>query len=76
MSDVRVGQLQRLREITREQLAAFPSRSIGVLGIAGGNGLDLIDPATTDAGYGYDITPPTSGRATAGIAAFSANGCT
>jgi hypothetical protein len=26
-----------------------------VLGIAGGNGLDLIDPKTTDAVYGYDI---------------------
>jgi hypothetical protein len=28
-----------------------------VLGIAGGNGLDLIDPRTTDAVYGYDINP-------------------
>jgi hypothetical protein len=55
MSDARVGQLQRLREITREQLAAFPSRSVAVLGVAGGNGLDLIDPATTDGLYGYDI---------------------
>jgi hypothetical protein len=33
----------------------YPSRSIGILGIAGGNGLDLIDPATTDAVFGYDI---------------------
>lgn len=45
-----------LREITREQLAAYPSRAIGVLGVAGGDGLDLIDPATTDVVYGYDIT--------------------
>lgn len=57
MSDAGVGQLQRLREITREQLAAFPARSIAMLGVAGGNGLDLIDPATTDDVYGYDINP-------------------
>jgi hypothetical protein len=57
MGDPRVGQLQRLHEITGEQLAAYPSRAIGVLGIAGGNGLELIDPETTDAVYGYDINP-------------------
>ena len=57
MGDPRVGQLQRLHVITGEQLAAYPSRAIGVLGIAGGNGLDLIDPETTDAVYGYDINP-------------------
>jgi hypothetical protein len=57
MADPRVGQLQRLHEITGEQLAAYPSRTIGVLGVAGGNGLDLIDPETTDAVYGYDINP-------------------
>jgi hypothetical protein len=55
--DPRVGQLQRLRDITAEQLAAYPVRAIGVLGVAGGNGLDLIDPETTDAVYGYDINP-------------------
>jgi hypothetical protein len=57
MGDPRVGQLQRLHDITEEQLAAYPSRAIGVLGIAGGNGLDLIDPETTDAVYGYDVNP-------------------
>jgi hypothetical protein len=57
MSDAQVGQLQRLHDITREQLDAYPSRAIGVLGVAGGNGLDLIDPQTTDAVYGYDINP-------------------
>ena len=56
MSDAQVGQLQRLHDITLEQLAAYPSRAIGVLGIAGGNGLDLIDPQT-DAVYGYDVNP-------------------
>lgn len=57
MSDARVGQLQRLREITLDQMATFPSRSVGVLGVAGGNGLDQIDPVMTDAVYGYDINP-------------------
>lgn len=55
MNDGRVGQLQQLHDITAEQLAAHPPRAIGVLGIAGGNGLDLIDPEATDAVYGYDI---------------------
>jgi hypothetical protein len=57
MSDARVGQLQQLHDITKEQLASYPSRAIGILGIAGGNGLDLIDPQTTHAVYGYDINP-------------------
>jgi hypothetical protein len=57
MGDPRVGQLQRLHDITEEQLAAYPSQAIGVLGIAGGNGLDLIDPETTDAVCGYDVNP-------------------
>jgi hypothetical protein len=57
MSDGRVGQLQRLHDITEEQLAAHSPRAVGILGIAGGNGLDLIDPQTIDAVYGYDINP-------------------
>ncbi|MFJ6535109.1 hypothetical protein ACIQH5_02675 [Paenarthrobacter sp. NPDC091711] len=55
MSDSRVGQLQQLNLITRDQLAAYPAASVGVLGVAGGNGLDLIDPGTIDAVFGYDI---------------------
>ena len=55
MSDGQVGQLELLHDITAEQLAAYPSRSVGLLGIAGGNGLDLVDPQATDAVYGYDI---------------------
>ena len=57
MSDPRVGQLRQLHAITADQLTAYPSRSIGVLGVAGGNGLDLVDPATTAAVYGWDINP-------------------
>lgn len=55
MSDAQVGQLQLLHDITGEQLAAYPARVVAVLGVAGGNGLDLIDPATTDVVFGFDI---------------------
>jgi len=51
------GSFSSSHEITGEQFAAYPSWAIGVLGIAGGNGLDPIDPDTTDAVYGYDINP-------------------
>lgn len=57
MADGKVGQLQRLHEVTAQQLADHPSRTLGVLGVAGGNGLDLIDPHDVDAVYGYDINP-------------------
>ncbi|MDR7184403.1 hypothetical protein J2X85_001426 [Microbacterium trichothecenolyticum] len=57
MSDEAVGQLDRLSEITAEQLQDHPSRSIGILGVAGGNGLDLIDPDTVDCVRGYDVNP-------------------
>ncbi|MGO1948053.1 MAG: hypothetical protein ACTH1D_00360 [Mycobacteriaceae bacterium] len=57
MADSSVGQLPQLREITGRQLASHPHRSLGVLGIAGGNGLDLISPQDVDAVYGYDINP-------------------
>lgn len=56
-ADDQVGQLQRLHEITAQQLADHPSRTVGVLGVAGGNGLDLIEPQAVDAVYGYDINP-------------------
>ncbi len=55
MSDARVGQLQQLHAITGEQLCEYSPRAIGVLGVAGGNGFDLIDPQTTDAVFGYDV---------------------
>jgi hypothetical protein len=55
MGDPSVGQLECLRDITREQLATYPCAAVGVLGVAAGNGLDLIDPQTTHAVYGYDI---------------------
>lgn len=57
MDDERVGQLALLREVTRDQLAAIPSRRVGVLGVAGGNGLDLLDATQIDVAFGYDINP-------------------
>lgn len=56
MSDARVGQLQQLRTITGDQLFDHPATTVGFLGVAGGNGLDLIGPAVTTV-YGYDINP-------------------
>lgn len=55
MSHAEVGQLERLREIMTEQIADNPARTIGVLGVAGGNGLDVIDPASVDTVWGYDV---------------------
>lgn len=52
-----VGQLECLHRIMREQLADYPVATIGVLGVAGGNGLDNIDPSTIDSVDGYDINP-------------------
>jgi hypothetical protein len=57
MSDPGVGQLQLLHEVFGRQLADTPARRLGVLGVAGGNGLDLVDLETTDAVVGYDINP-------------------
>lgn len=57
MSDRSVGQLGLLRTITAAQLHDQPARRIGILGIAGGNGLDAIDPAQIDELTGYDINP-------------------
>ena len=55
MGDSRVGQLRKLHDITGDQLAAYPARTVAILGVAGGNGLDLIDPNATTAVFGYDI---------------------
>jgi len=57
MADPSVGQLDQLREITRQQVLAYSPRRIAVLGVAGGNGLDAIDPEEVEAVYGYDVNP-------------------
>ena len=55
MADPKVGQLQQLREITREQVRDHPARRNGILGVSGGNGLDAIDPRGVEAVNGYDV---------------------
>lgn len=57
MQDSQVGQLQLLHHITSEQLADHPGTRVGVLGVAGGNGLDIINSEDVTAVYGIDINP-------------------
>lgn len=57
MNDASVGQLERLRAVMTDQVRDNPSRSIGILGVAGGNGLDAIDATAVDTVAGYDINP-------------------
>ncbi|TCP19701.1 hypothetical protein EV207_1607 [Scopulibacillus darangshiensis] len=50
-----VFQLQTLNQITKEQLESYGHEIVGILGVAGGNGLDQIDLPTTKKIYGFDI---------------------
>jgi len=50
-----VGQLQALNGMMREQLRAYPVRSVMILGIAGGNGLEHVSPEKYRAVYGVDV---------------------
>lgn len=50
-----VYQLQTLHQITKEQLDCYKPKCVGILGIAGGNGLDQINLHTTQKIYGFDI---------------------
>lgn len=50
-----VGQLQALSRLTQAQLAAYPARTLLYLGIAGGNGLEYLEPERWDAIWGVDI---------------------
>jgi hypothetical protein len=55
MSSAEVHQLQKLNEVTKEQLQDNPHIYVGVLGVAGGNGLDNIDTLKTKKVYAIDI---------------------
>lgn len=55
MAAEEVYQLQILNEITKEQLMENQQTYVGVLGIAGGNGLDNIDKLKTKKVYAVDI---------------------
>ena len=50
-----VGQLQVLNRIMADQLYRYNTASVMILGIAGGNGLDHIQPGSYNKIYGVDI---------------------
>ena len=50
-----VRQLQVLSGIMKAQLEAYPMRTAMIFGIAGGNGLEHVDPEKYDRVYGIDI---------------------
>ena len=50
-----VFQLQALNRMMKDQLYSYPVKSIMILGVAGGNGLEHIDECTIDKVYGVDI---------------------
>jgi hypothetical protein len=57
MSQPAVGQLEPLAELFAEALTFTRPASVALLGIAGGNGLDRIDPQITHRILGIDIHP-------------------
>lgn len=57
MNATDVEQLAPLAELFALALAQAQPRSVAILGIAGGNGLAEIDPATTGRIVGFDINP-------------------
>src|SRR5581483_11213619 len=52
-----VGQLRVLSELFAEALASCRPESLAILGIAGGNGLEHVDPSVTRRVVGIDINP-------------------
>ena len=50
-----VKQLQTLNSMMKKQLDTYPARSVMILGIAGGNGLEHIDTEKYTAVYGIDV---------------------
>src|SRR3989442_818978 len=57
MNAPHVAQLDPLADLFEETLRKCIPDSVGILGIAGGNGLSRIDPAVTTRIVGVDITP-------------------
>ncbi len=55
MSTAAVYQLQTLNKITEEQLTDYNSTTVSILGIAGGNGLDIINNAVMKKIYCIDV---------------------
>ncbi len=50
-----VAQLPALSRIMRKQLRQYPIETVAILGVAGGNGLEHIDPKQISRVYGIDI---------------------
>lgn len=57
MGSPEVGQLGDLADLFALALGRFKPRSAAILGIAGGNGLDRIDPQVTQRVAGFDFNP-------------------
>lgn len=55
MSLDNVFQLQALNNMMKDQFYSYPVRSIMILGVAGGNGLEHIDKRQISKVYGVDI---------------------
>ena len=52
-----VRQLQAMNSMMKDQLYRYPISTAMILGIAGGNGLNHVDPGRLKAVYGVDINP-------------------
>lgn len=50
-----VRQLQTLNLLMKEQIEQYPIASLIILGIAGGNGLEHVNPTQIKTVYGIDI---------------------
>ena len=50
-----VYQLQAMNAMMRQQFAACPAKTVMILGVAGGNGLEHLDPGAWGRVYGVDI---------------------
>ena len=50
-----VCQLQAMNAMMKDQLSRHPAETVMLLGIAGGNGLEHIDPRKVQTLYGVDI---------------------
>jgi SAM-dependent methyltransferase len=57
MNSEGVAQLGPLAEMFGEALRSFQPESVAILGVAGGNGLERVDPAVTSRVCGIDINP-------------------
>jgi hypothetical protein len=55
MQSAEVAQLRVLADLFGEALARCRPRSVAILGVAGGNGLERVDPATTERVLGIDF---------------------